>query len=306
MTSTAPALVESRRRAMGSEAHVILVGADARLLDVARARIDDLEHRWSRFLPASEVSDLNRNAGNAVVLSADSIELVERCVLAAELTGGRFDPTIGAALVALGYDRDFADVAGTIATVGPAPSPTPGVAGIQIDSDNGTVTLPPGVTFDAGGLGKGLAADLTARTLLESGAQGALVNLGGDIRVAGMPPTVDGWTITVPDPLVPDRELLRLTLTEGAVATSSRLTRRWHADAGDVHHLVDPATGLPVASRVVAVTVVTGEAWWAEALTKMLFLTGPDGLGDVGDAHAVVVTDNGDRYITPSLLGSLR
>jgi len=113
-------------------------------------------------------------------------------------------------------------------------------------------------------------------------------------------------TVTVDDPIHPGRELLRLAMPEGAVATSSRLLRRWQTTAGEAHHLIDPTTGRPAQTDVVAVTVVAGEAWWAEALTKALFLAGPAGLHAIGDLHAVVVTADGIRHATPDIEATLR
>ena len=287
-TRTAAATtIETRFRAMGSEAHIVLVDGAPDLLAAGRASIGRLERRWSRFLDDSELSGLNRHSGVPVIVSPDTLELVERCILASDLTGGRFDPTVGPALAAFGYDRDFPDVVRSVARVGSQAEPVPGVAGIDVDRVVGAVTLPRGVTLDPGGIGKGFAADLTATALVDAGAAGALVDVGGDLRAAGCPPAAEGWAITVPDPLAPDRELLRLALPLGGVATSGRLERTWRTTAGPAHHLIDPHTGQPVHTDVVAVTVVAGEAWWAEALTKSLFLLGPDGLSSIGDAHTV-------------------
>jgi thiamine biosynthesis lipoprotein len=112
--------------------------------------------------------------------------------------------------------------------------------------------------------------------------------------------------VTVPDPIEPGRELLRLAICDGAVATSSRLRRRWITASGEAHHLIDPRTGRPADTDVVAVTVVAAEGWWAEALTKTLFLTGPAGLDETDDLHAVIVTADGTRHSTPDLKATLR
>jgi thiamine biosynthesis lipoprotein len=289
---------------MGTDAHLVLVGGDEAILRRGEAHVRDLEQRWSRFLETSEISALNRHAGRPVVVSPDTFELVRKAAAAWELTGGRFDPTVGAALIAHGYDRDFPTLA---TTVPPAPgtAPAPGPAHIELVPEIDAVTVPVGVTLDPGGIGKGLAADLTA-CLLTAGASGALINLGGDLRAVGRAPTPEGWVITVPDPIEPGRELLRLAISDGAVATSSRLRRRWITASGEAHHLIDPRTGRPAHTAVVAVTVVAAEGWWAEALTKALFLTGPAGLDDYDDLHAVIVTADGTRHCTPDLEATLR
>ncbi len=306
MLTAAGPLVESRFRAMGTEVHVAVVGSAPALLDVAEKRIRALERRWSRFLETSEISVLNRSAGRPVIVSADTFTLVARAVFAWDATGGQFDPTVGPALAAHGYDRDFTDVVGGVTPADVSTSPAPGPAGIDLLTELNAIVLPDGVTIDPGGIGKGLAADLTAQLLLARGADGALVNLGGDLRALGRAPTPDGWTITVDDPIRPGHELLRLAISEGAVATSSRLLRRWQTSGGEAHHLIDPATGRPARTDVVAVTVVAGEAWWAEARTKALFLAGPAGLDEVDDLHAVVVTADGVRHATPDLEATLR
>jgi thiamine biosynthesis lipoprotein len=290
---------------MGTEAHILVVDGGEGLLRIGEGRIRDLERRWSRFLDDSEVSELNRAAGRPRIVSPETIELVGRALDAWNATDGRFDPTVGAAMVANGYDRDFAQVARGIA-IAQEPVDVPGLAGIDVVPAINAVTLPAGVAFDPGGIGKGLAADLTSALLIEAGGAGALVNIGGDLRARGVPPDPEGWVVTVPDPLEPGRELLRVAIAEGAVATSSRLDRRWRTTTGEAHHLIDPATGRPVETDVVAVTVVAGEAWWGEALTKALFLAGPPGLVEIDDVHAVLVTADGRRHATPDLEATLR
>ena len=74
------AMREVRFRAMGSECHLVVMGGDADALRRAQARVDELEARWSRFLPDSEVSLLNADAGAPVEVSADTVMLVERAV----------------------------------------------------------------------------------------------------------------------------------------------------------------------------------------------------------------------------------
>ena len=300
---------------MGSDAHLLVVtGAKAdpavaaRLLAGAWAHVDTLEDRWSRFRPGSEVSVLNRHGGAPVAVSADTVTLVSHALAAWDMTDGLFDPTVGTAIAALGYDRDFGEVAhGTRpALAGSGAGPAPGPGGIDLDPAAGTVTLPPGVRFDPGSIGKGLAADLVAEALVAAGALGALVNLGGDLRAVGEPPDAGGWAVSVPDPLQAGAELARFALPHGAVATSSRLRRRWRTEAGPAHHLLDPATGRPATGATVAVSVVADRAWRAEALATALFLRGPDGLDRYPDAPAVVVTTDGRRHASPALQATLR
>lgn len=270
-------VTETHFRAMGSDAHLVLVDADPRLLEDAREHLELLEARWSRFRASSELSALNARPGRPVVVSEDTCALIARAVGAWHATRGRFDPTILPALRVAGCDRDFATVVvdddGAIATAPRAPMPALGCAGIVVDAPARAVTLPDGVTLDLGGIGMGYAADLLAASLLRAGARGACVNLGGDLRVAGKPPEGDAWTVEVDDPF--RRGTGSIDVVSGAVATSSRLRRAWRRRGRDEHHRVEPATGRPARTGLASVTVVAVEAWWAEVLAKAAFVAGP-------------------------------
>jgi len=300
-------------RAMGSDAHVIVVGGPSGVAERGRRRIEALEGRWSRFLPDSEISELTRRAGEWVTLSTDSVLLVERALDAWRLTVGRFDPTVLGAVIRAGYDRSF-DRLGPSAGSG-ASSLTVGAAGIEVEGDR--VRLPRGVGFDPGGIGKGLAADLVVADALAAGAAGACVNLGGDLRVAGAPPddpSTDrpptgsaAWTVAVEHPASTD-PLALLGLHDGAVATSTTLRRRWTAEGEERHHLIDPWTGAPSTSDLTLAAVVTAEAWVAEVLAKSVLLRGSaqafDLVAGLG-ADALTVDRDGLIRSTPGLAAFL-
>jgi FAD:protein FMN transferase len=300
---------ERRFHAMGTDAQIVVVGGTPALLDDAVARVDQLERRWSRFLPNSEVSRLNAMPGEHVLVSSDTIELVSRATEGWERTGGVFDPTVLPALRAYGYDRDFADVAAHALTHRArdcdAPAPAPGCAGIECDPRLATITLPAGVEIDPGGIGKGLAADIVTAELLDAGAAGALVNLGGDLRVRGEPPNGDAWSVAVDDPARPGVELFRFGIVDGAVATSSRVQRRWQTAEGEAHHLIAPAHGRPAATRYATVTAVANDGWWAEVVTKAVLVGGLEP-GTWSPLHALVgtVDDAGNLVLDPRLVAS--
>jgi thiamine biosynthesis lipoprotein len=277
---------------MGTWAHVIVVGGRRSAVHCARRRIEELEMRWSRFRPESEVSRLNRAAGRPVVVSADTAVLVARALAGCRGTAGRFDPTVLGAVLDAGYDRPFAEIGGR-APANAASGLSSGAAAVAVDEMVGTVALPPGVGFDPGGIGKGLAADLVVGELLADGAEGACVNLGGDLRAEGAGP----WRVDVADPFDGTRPpVVSLTFDAGGVATSSRLGRTWQQDGALRHHLIDPTTGRPASTGVAAVTVLTGDAWRAEALAKAALLAGVAGAFDVlasARATGLVVDDAG-------------
>jgi thiamine biosynthesis lipoprotein len=213
-------------------------------------------------------------------VSSDTAALVSRAFAGRRATAGRFDPTLLGTLVGAGYDRSFELLAA---------------------GDGGAVALDVGAGFDPGGIGKGLAADLVVEELLAGGAEGACVNLGGDLRAEGAGP----WVVDVADPFDSRRPpIASLALDAGGVATSSRLRRAWWQGGHRRHHLIDPSTGRPADTGVAAVTVVTGEAWRAEVLAKAALLAGVEGAMELlatRNAAGLVVDDNGTVHRSDGL-----
>ena len=292
---------ETRFKVMSTEAHVLVVGGRAGLIEMARDRILELERRWTRFAP-SEVTSLNDHPGEPVAVSWATLRLVEASVTAWQATDGRFDPSILASLVASGYERSLDELDRDDARAAGSTTPSPGLGGVFVWPDLGRVMLPGGVAIDPGGIGKGLAADLVVDELLAAGAAGVLVNLGGDMRVGGQPPEGDRWTISIDDPWQPGVEFARIALDAGGVATSSRLRRSWKRDGREFHHLIDPRTGDPVTTDVVAATAVAGLGWWAEATTKSLVVAGSTaGMASLTEASAIVVLEDRSWIATPDL-----
>ena len=201
-----PAAERLEFRVMGSDATVVAVGGGPGLAQRARQRLDHLEGLWSRFRPDSEVSRMNAAGGRSTEVSAETIRLVGTAVEAWSVTRGAYDPTVLGDVLRAGYTVSFESLravpAGPLAHI----EFRIGAGGIRVDALNHTVELPPGVGFDPGGIGKGLAADIVVEELMAAGAQGACVNVGGDLRVCGTPPDSapgSGWAIDVDDPFTP-------------------------------------------------------------------------------------------------------
>ncbi|MFL5796374.1 MAG: FAD:protein FMN transferase [Actinomycetota bacterium] len=297
---------EARFPAMGSDVHVIVVGAPVSALDAARDLIAGLERRWSRFLDDSEVTVMNREAGRPVRVSGATLALVERAVEGARITDGRYDPTLLRAIERAGYDRSFELL--TDRDVGAPdgledPVTVAGYERILVDRAESTVTVPRGVGFDSGGIGKGFAVDLVVEALMLEGAAGACVNVGGDLRVEGTAPSGGPWLAGVEHP-TRSRLAARVSLTRGAVATSSRARRAWGPSNDRRHHLIDPATGRPAVTSVVAATAVAAEGWQAEVLAKAAFLAGPvegPALLESLGAQGLVVDEDGTVHESAGL-----
>ncbi len=288
-------------RVMGTHARILARGEPPEAVDRACDSLAGYERAWSRFRPESELSLLNATGGGRpVVVSPSTFSLIAHAVDAWHHTGGRFDPTGLAALRGWGYDRDFAELVGAPGAAEPAEpaeavgAPLAGCAGITLDPTVRAVTLPPDTALDLGGIGKGYAADLVAAELMAAGAQAVCVDLGGDLRVMGPGPYDGAWETVFDSPPLADR-IGRLRFARGAVATSTRLRRRWRRGDVMLHHLLDPATGAPADSGLSTVTVIAGDAWWAEVLAKAAFVAGPEtgrALLEAAGVEGLLVTDD--------------
>ena len=291
---------EARFEAMGTWVHVMCDGGPADGPARARERVAQLESRWSRFRPDSEVNRLNRAAGRPVLVSSDTVTLVRLALAGWRGTSGRFDPTVLGAVLDAGYDRSCEQLGEPTSAATPSGLGMGAVA-VAVDERCGTVALPAGVGFDPGGIGKGLAADLVVAELLAGGAAAACVNIGGDLRAEGGGP----WRVDVADPFDSRRPpVAGLALGRGAVATSSRLRRTWWRDGARRHHIIDPLTGRPADSDVTAVTVITGEAWRAEVLATAALLAGVTGalrLLAARNATGLVIDAHGTVHTAPGL-----
>jgi FAD:protein FMN transferase len=233
--------------ALGTTA-VVLVTEHAALAparELVEREVATIDAAASRFRPDSELTGVNRAQGGTVRVSALFAEAIAAALRAAALTEGDVDPTIGRALRAVGYDRDYADVrAGASRALRVRATASSGWRTVELDSEARTVRVPAGVELDLGATAKALAADRAADAAQSAVGGGVLVSLGGDIATAGPAPP-GGWPVRVADDssagAAPPGQTV--TVASGGLATSSTATRRWFTASGPRHHIVDPRTG---------------------------------------------------------------
>jgi thiamine biosynthesis lipoprotein len=261
----------AERAALGTTARVAVWPPEN--LAPALAAVDGvlaaLDRQASRFRTDSEISWVHRKDGGLFLLSDGLAEAVEVALAAARWTRGLTDPTVGEALVSLGYDRDFAAIGTDEGPPAAAPTVgTPAAGWRSVHLDGPILRVPSGVRIDLGATAKGLGSDRAVRAAMVANRQhgGVLVSLGGDLAVDGQPPW-GGWPIRVADApesteaaedsLDPVAQEVRLV--SGGVATSSTTCRQWPRGDRVLHHIVDPRTGLPTAGpwRTVSVAATT-------------------------------------------------
>ena len=262
-------LVRSRFEAYGTYGELLLDGRPAALgtaVRVLRAELDAIDLACSRFRDDSELAAVNAAAGRAVEVSDLLAEAVEVALGAAAQTGGDVDPTLGGALVAAGYDADYAAVPADGPAVVPAPPPPGAWQHVELDRAAGTLRVPAGVALDLGATAKALAVDRAAAAVFAATGAGVLVNVGGDLAAAGPVPT-GGWPVRLTDDTErdpanvarPGRTGPVVLMHGGGLATSSTVVRRWRRGGRAYHHVLDPRTGLPAEAvwRTVTVTAAS-------------------------------------------------
>lgn len=288
---------ECHFRAMSCQMLAVIDGDDAgavaRLADVPDW-FEAWEQQLSRFRADSDLSRLNAAAGHPHGVSPVLWEVLKVARDVAAHSDGLVQPTLLGPLEAVGYDRSFDEIVSGVSAVPQLPHLVDWRT-LKLDRRTHTVTLPAGARLDLGGIAKGWAADHAVRRLASAGP--ALVDAGGDIVVSG--PMADGspWPIAIANPFVPEQSLGLLLLAHGAVATSGRDYRRWIRGGVEQHHIIDPRTGRPAQTDVLAATAVGRDGPTAEMAAKVALITGSQaGLAWL-DEHAslagLVVLDDG-------------
>jgi thiamine biosynthesis lipoprotein len=271
----------------------------------ARALLDDLERRWTRFDAASDLNALTGDPRRELPAHEYVRALIGAGAGAGRRSGGLVDMTLGAQIAQAGYDRHWAgetaplSVALAAAPPRAAASPDPAARWQELGVDRraGTIRRPPGVVLDSGGLGKGLAADMVAARLV---GLRFIVDVGGDLALGhggGGP-----HEVTVTHPLTGE-VAHRFHLAGGGVATSGVHRRLWlDRDGAPAHHLLDPCTGRPAWTGLLASTAVGRSALEAEVLAKVALLRGPRGARAVLAAQGgVLVAEDGAVEVVPAL-----
>lgn len=278
---------------------------------VVRAEFDATDLALSRFRDDSELTALNCLAGSGriVAVSWRLRTLLAAAHRARRLTDGRFEAAVVEDLERIG-ERGALQAPEPKAAVGLAPSTGPGERVVRLlpEGAPGTsLVRAPAAPIDSGGIGKGLAlrwAAAAAMRVLATGG-GLLLDAGGDIASAGVAPA-DGWRVGIEDPIAPGPgadPLAVVAVERGAVATSSVRVRNWVGpDGRRVHHLLDPRSGQPAHTGLIAVTVAGMDPAWSEVWTKALFLSGRDSIGEEARSRGLAawwVDDAGRLGMTP-------
>jgi thiamine biosynthesis lipoprotein len=244
-------------------------------MEATKIFIDECEQRFSRFLPASEVTALNRSAGEWISVSEDLMEMLQLSLRYYQETKGIFDPSILSDLKRVGYERSMDDIRANGVSSSFAPSRTlqPAFGKMELDLIDKRVRLPYGLEIDINGVAKGWIVN-KADQLLNHYVPVCGVSAGGDILFIGQPADGMDWDVYLEDPRDPSQTITQLHLPNGAVATSSIMKRSWVQGKYTRHHLIDPRTGDPARTEWLSVTVICPNIIEADIYAKTILIGG--------------------------------
>ncbi|NOG35348.1 MAG: FAD:protein FMN transferase [Chloroflexi bacterium] len=292
-------------RRMGSQITLWLEGSSRAewLFAEAAAIFAGNEQIFSRFLPDSELSQVNRQAGKWTAVSQNMWDVLLHALYWAEMTNGLFDPTLLPALQAAGYDRTFTALSATAAQPTPtcADAPTGQWRQIRLDEKAHSIWLPPDARLDLGGLVKGYTARQVADLLSPWGA--CLVDAGGDLTAGAAPEGLPGWPVAVaaPAPFKSKPALAHLWVAQASLATSGVDYRRWVRNGRAAHHLIHPTTGQPAETDLLTATILAADAVAADVLATISVISGraaAQHLLETNQVPAHLVTESGEIYTT--------
>ncbi len=233
------------------------------------ALLDRVDLLASRFRADSAISTANSLPGRPVPIPRMLVDLVDAALGAAAETDGAVDPTLGLAMQRAGYDRDIRELEATAPVESAAPRPD-GWRHVQLHRDAGILRVPAGCALDLGATAKAWTADHAARTLAARYSSPVLVELGGDVAVAGERP--DGWTIRVAER---EGEIGQLVcIRRGGLTTSTTTVRTWQRGIGTAHHILDPRSGEPTRGPWRTVSVAAGSALAANTASTAAIVKG--------------------------------
>ncbi len=260
--------------------------------EVLRSVMADVARSANRFAPDSDLSRINASAGRLVPVGRQTITLVDLALRAAAESRGTVDPTIGEHLLRAGYVDDIDRIRGVLVPTDRRAVVPADWRRVRIDRELCRIGVPEGMRLDLGATAKSWTADTAAHRIAGTLGTGVLVEIGGDVSVAGR--KVAPWQVLVREQTGQPGE--RIGLTRGGLATSSTTARRWRTTQGEAHHVIDPRTGLPTDGPWRTATVWAPTAVEANtASTAAIVLGGAavDHLVELGLAARLVDLDGG-------------
>ena len=293
--------------AMGTVCTITLYGSDdAKAFQGAFDLIDELESKMSVSKSGSEVAAINAQAGiEPVKVSTETFFVIEQSLRYTELSGGKFDVTVGPLVELWGIGSgpprvpERTEIDAAVALIGSGD--------VELNNQDSTVYLKrPGMAVDLGGIAKGYAADRVREYLLENGHSKGILNLGGNIVTFGEKPGGDPWIIGIQDPFDSrGTPVGTVKLPAGSVVTSGVYERYFEQGGRRYHHILDPDTGYPVENELVSISIIGEAGIVADAFSTLIFALGvtkgAEMLESMPSLDGVFITKELEVYVTSGI-----
>ncbi len=293
------------RMLMGTLVEVTLVDGNRVGFDNAAekafAEIKRDEEIFSSYKPESDAVRVSQAAGkNPVKVSLEFIEALKTALKVSELSGGAFDPTIGA----LGRLWGYSGEKGVVPSKDEIKKALPLVdyKKVSVDEKTGTVFLKTkGMTINLGGVAKGYIVSKAVEVLKKNGVTEGIIKAGGDmVAFRNKPGQGKPFKIGIQHPREKGKLLGVAHVTNGAVSTSGDYERFFIVAGRRLHHILDPKTGYP-ADKSMSVTIIGPDATKADALSTAIFVMGPEAgmkLIERLDGYEGVIVDTEGKVMT--------
>ena len=276
------------------------------LLEEIVSRIKEIENTMSATIETSEVEAINNSAGKQPVeVSEETFYVVQKAIQYSQLSGGKFDITMGPIVKLWGIGTENArlpeeeEILEKLQLVN--------YKKIQLDEKNSTVFLEDeNMRIDLGGIAKGYVADEVAKILIEEGVKKALINLGGNVYAYGQKENGSPWKVGVQAPYEDRNDYFAVVkVSDQSIVTSGIYERYFAVEDKIYHHIFNSDTGYPVINDLASVTIVADQSIDADALSTTLFALGvKEGLALVEtleDIDCVYVTKDQEVYISSGI-----
>lgn len=300
--SREPELYSKTEFLMDTVVSVKTYGGSEQLLEQAFELCRQYENLLSRTIETSEISKLNNSGGQPLTVSPETAHLISRGLYYGNLSNGKFDITIYPASSLWDFTSHEKYI----------PTPTELEAAVKhidyrrVTVDGNTVTVPDGTKLDLGGIAKGYITDRVVEFLKDQGISGAIINLGGNVYALGSKPDGSRFSVGIQKPFDQTGSILAIiNISDKTVVTSGTYERYIKTDQELYHHILDPATGMPVQNELDSVTVIADYSADADALSTVCFALGlKEGMSlieDISDTEAVFVTKSGELIATSGI-----
>ncbi|MFN3755171.1 FAD:protein FMN transferase [Flavobacterium sp.] len=294
---------------MGNNFAITVVAANTRVakanIDLAITEMKRIEQVFTTYKPDSQTNLINDNAGiKPVVVDNEVFALIERSVGISKITQGAFDISYGSIDKSLwNFDKEMTQL--------PSLEEAKKIVhlidyrNIVLNKEAGTVFLKEkGMRIGFGGIGKGYAAEMAKKVLLQNGIKSGIINASGDLTAWGSQPDGKPWTIGIANPDFPQEAFSYLEISNKAVATSGNYEKYVMIGGKKYSHTIDPKTGLPI-TGIKSVTIISDNAEFADAMATPISVMGINAglflINQIPDLHCIIIDDNNKLYTSKNI-----